>query len=64
MRILQKQIWILQCCMRLTWILQVFYSDVAFLSRDLECHVQNEIDARQIFLLIIDGCIIKNFNML
>ena len=55
MRMLQKQIWILQCCMRLTWILQVFYSDVAFLSRDLECHIQNETDARQIFLLIIDG---------
>ena len=45
-------------------MLQVFYLDVAFSSRDLECSMQYATDVVQVFFVIIDGWIIKIFNVL
>ena len=45
-------------------MLQVFYLDVVFSLRDLECSMQHATDVAQVFFVIIDGWIIKIFNVL
>ena len=44
-------------------MLQVFFLDVVFSSRDLECSMQHKIDIVTGFFLIIDGWIIIFFDL-